>query len=447
MKIRATIPILLLPLTFWLSPLFITAQWFSQNSGTNSDLKSIYFTDDNNGWAVGSEGIILHTDNGGGNWNVQFSGIDYILNSVFFINTLYGWTVGDKQYPDPGIILRTTDGGDTWEEVYVDSHFHLTDIFFSDSSNGCATGELFGMGCFGILLQSTDGGETWVEKDSIPPFSWPPSLPLRDIHFIDSDNGWVAGGGVAGSSGYTYCFVMKTYDGGSTWEEKFNHGTSPGGPIIYPPLSSIYFTDINMGWAVGSDVWSGSGSVLHTFDGGITWEIQYISDNTSLLDIKFTDPVTGWVVGADGTILYTENGGENWDVQESGTTFGLTEICFTDENNGWISGDSGLILHTDNGGVVGVNELQVQNSRFQVDCYPNPTFSNLEISYHLHVGSKVDLRIYDIQGNEVRTLLNRKQAPEKYSVHVETSDLPAGIYLVRLRAGEGVETVKLVVLR
>jgi len=59
----------------------------------------------------------------------------------------------------------------------------------------------------------------------------------------------------------------------------------------------------------------------------------------------------------------------------------------------------------------------------------------------------VRLSIYDIRGKEIRTLVNEKKVAGEYIVQFEGSDLPAGIYLVRLQAGEQVETAKMIVMR
>ncbi len=224
-----------------------------------SSLNSIFFIDNENGWAVGSEGIILHTTDGGDNWIEQPSGTDFGLESVDFINPDNGWIAGGKGgVPQTGIILRTVNGGGTWEEMYIDSSYLLNDVYFTDSLNGWAVGSasVF-VGIWGTLLHSIDGGETWIKQDSIPH-----SLPLKDVHFIDPDNGWVIGGGMAPSSGYLYSLIINTNDGGVTWEEQFNYAN------IYPPLNSVCFTNNNNGWAVGGKSGSFQGScILHTENG------------------------------------------------------------------------------------------------------------------------------------------------------------------------------------
>jgi len=106
------------------------------------------------------------------------------------------------------------------------------------------------------------------------------------------------------------------------------------------------------------------------------------------------------------------------------------------------------------GGYVGNHELQVAGCRLQVRVFPNPSSGISDIKYQvpvgnwqLAIGKKIELSIYDINGQNIRTLVNKKQSHGKYKIRFDGSDLPAGIYLVRLQAGSLVETAKLVVIR
>ena len=87
--------------------------------------------------------------------------------------------------------------------------------------------------------------------------------------------------------------------------------------------------------------------------------------------------------------------------------------------------------------------------------YPNPFNPTTVISYRLSVNSKVSLRIYDILGTEVKTLVNEEQQAGNHSIKFDatnnnqltTNQLPSGIYFYQLRAGQLVETKKMILLR
>ena len=69
-------------------------------------MNSVRFTDTNNGWTCGMNGIILRSFNGGNNWTTQVSNVSTRLNSVFMVTQNTGWIAGNN-----GVILKTTNGG------------------------------------------------------------------------------------------------------------------------------------------------------------------------------------------------------------------------------------------------------------------------------------------------------------------------------------------------
>jgi hypothetical protein len=79
--------------------------------------------------------------------------------------------------------------------------------------------------------------------------------------------------------------------------------------------------------------------------------------------------------------------------------------------------------------------------------YPNPAFSRLNIKYQISKSKSVVLKVMDIQGSEIFTLVNENQELGEHIVSFDTSSFPAGIYLVQLQAGEASEITKMVVLK
>ncbi len=79
--------------------------------------------------------------------------------------------------------------------------------------------------------------------------------------------------------------------------------------------------------------------------------------------------------------------------------------------------------------------------------YPNPFNPTTTIKYKLPASSKVTLKIYDVLGNEVATLLNEEKEAGTYEFILNASNYPSGVYFYRLNAGSFVETKKMVLLR
>ena len=113
-------------------------------------------------------------------------------------------------------------------------------------------------------------------------------------------------------------------------------------------FSDVFFVDAQHGWIVGSN-----STILHTTDGGMTWNrqpSQPLPFDIMLKKIRFINPQTGWVVGDDGTVLKTTDGGQTWMKKNTGTRTALLAVSFVDAQHGWASGDGGLIISTKNGG-------------------------------------------------------------------------------------------------
>lgn len=198
------------------------------------------------------------------------------------------------------------------------------------------------------LWRTADGGETWevtqpvvsgIEYDPCVPRWYYDSWDLKDMHFITQNAGWAVGNkGV----------ILKTGDGSRTWnlQHGLSHGT-PGDTERDPDLNAIFMHNELKGWAVGR---KRHGVILHTVDGGNSWEEIVFSTIDSLSDVFFhNDGMHGWAVGKEGAILHTTNGGLSWEIQNSGTNSNLNAVTFIDEQTGWAVG-GGIILQTSDSG-------------------------------------------------------------------------------------------------
>jgi GH35 family endo-1,4-beta-xylanase len=79
--------------------------------------------------------------------------------------------------------------------------------------------------------------------------------------------------------------------------------------------------------------------------------------------------------------------------------------------------------------------------------YPNPFNPTTNISYSIPKTSKVSLKIYDVLGREVRTLVNTVQAPGQYSVSFNARDFSSGVYFYQINAGNFIATKKLMLIK
>jgi photosystem II stability/assembly factor-like uncharacterized protein len=151
---------------------------------------------------------------------------------------------------------------------------------------------------------------------------------LFSVSFGSEKHGWAVG---------RWGSVLHTADGGQTWEKQ-NSG-------INYTLSSVSFLDEKNGWAVGDQ-----GTIIHTADGGKTWEKQKSPVTHFLMGVSFATKDQGWIVTERTNILHTEDGGKTWAVQFKDQDFILKSVSFCDERNGWAVGEYGYVYHTSDGG-------------------------------------------------------------------------------------------------
>jgi photosystem II stability/assembly factor-like uncharacterized protein len=178
------------------------------------------------------------------------------------------------------------------------------DIIFIDENNGWASGDC------GTIIRTYDGGYTWETQFNKRCVSFP------SICFTDQLFGWVLG---------VQDTIFRSTDGGDNWEA-FSTGL-----FWNIEITDIYFTDTDLGWAVGD-----LSTIIHTSDGGETWETQYGGSGTSLLtSVYFTDAQNGWAAGPK-ELLHTSDGGNTWEIQSDTLSLDYGDVFFTDANYGWV---------------------------------------------------------------------------------------------------------------
>ena len=112
----------------------------------------------------------------------------------------------------------------------------------------------------------------------------------------------------------------------------------------------------------------------------------------------------------------------------------------------------GTILQTTNGGVTFIEEENnfTQPKEFLLQQnYPNPFNPSTSIQYAISSTQFVTLKVYDLLGREVATLVNEEKPAGSYNVEftINNLQLSTGIYFYRLQAGNYVETKKMILLK
>jgi photosystem II stability/assembly factor-like uncharacterized protein len=382
--------------------------WFKQSSGTSNNISLISFVDSKNGFIWGSNKTFIKTQNGGNTWlNFTDSVKNGFVPSAFLdINNALAIT----QSSDTTKIYKSIDGGKTWQYLsrIIMSFFSPYRVFYKDSNNILIVGSIMASG---TVFYSTDGGKTWKQGLSTGGAS---SGGFKKVSFCDSQNGIFMA--YAGMTSQYWSYLYKTTNGGVSWQSLPTYQL--------PQCQSIFMINNNFAFAVGN--------------------------NQAYLGTAIPN-----------AIYKTTDGCLTWNMQISNTAKKLNDVYFTDLNNGIVVGDNGTILRTTTGGLVGIdtkhNDLPDKFSLEQ--NYPNPFNPETTIKYTIPKSSFVTLKVFDLLGREIATLVDEYKQSGKHSIEFSISQLSdrsqsakadklsSGIYFYTLQAGNFIQTKKMMLMK
>jgi photosystem II stability/assembly factor-like uncharacterized protein len=437
------------PGNVWKRPLSeLTNYWVPQRSPLGTTiLGDIQFVSSTEGWIVAGNGKLLHTINSGTNWSiVSPAGTDTVsfnvdnltaLSPLSFVNATTGWVIGtlaSSGASQGAALYKTTNGGTTWSRQLLSGWSAGFGIQFVDSNHGWAEVVNGSQTNFTFsIVQTTDGGNRWTAVYSSNTTFCIPS-------FVDANNGW----GALGTMATGRSSVSQTTDGGWTWHEQLSDSATGS-------FRAIQFLDVSNGWVVGD-----SGKIFRTTNGGATWTRMTNSGNNSEHRILFfLDANVGWIGSrvfgdqGEGILLHTADGGKSWTIQDVGSQADITGIYYFGADNGWVTGYNGALARSTGTGITSVRLETPGTVSHHLDLeqnYPNPFNPSTTIRYEIPQAAQVTLKVYNILGVEVETLVSEFQGAGFYQVRWDAK-LPSGVYFYRLQSGLFTETKKLLLLR
>jgi photosystem II stability/assembly factor-like uncharacterized protein len=332
-----------------------------------------------------------------------------------------------------GKVIWSPDGGTTWEDRSVpgpmENLYGLDFLFLGSSEPGVVV-----CGQAGSMSVSNDAGLSWTSVTT------PTTENLNSVAAIDKSLFIVVGDGGT---------IFKTYDQGMTWEDhtvggaKFNRIFDGGKIQLYGKL-----------WIAGDN-----GRIYTTNNYGISWSPQNSGVTENLHDIKFRNEDEGIVVGDNGVVRYTNNGGTTWqaDPYFNGLTDGnIISLATVDFNTGialvrntTLDGGSSTSMF-----IVSSEPLSADDSENAVPSdysleqnYPNPFNPSTTIKYFVPQLGFVTVKVYDILGKEVATLVNEEKLAGSYKINFDASDLTSGVYFYKLMTANYSETKELVLMK
>ncbi len=411
------------------------SQWVQQPSPTTNGLEDVFFINSSTGFISGGSGLIMKTTNGGVNWVIQPTPVTMYVTGIYFLDLNTGIAVCGNYSNNNSAILKTTNGGTNWVTKFTHTRVALRQtIQFINPNTGYTAGWSSNDSA---LVKTTNGGETW-QRVLVSGM-----IGIDKINFIDENTGYMVGYGMDSKPS-----VAKTTNGGLNWTLIYSHPNA----IMY---MSMCFINLNTGWVVGINSMNRS-LIQKTTNAGVNWveQVNQHPANWELYNIAMIDENTGWIIGDAGQIAKTTNGGTNWRAQvNSGYWWGIDMIS---SDTGWIVGEGGVILKTVNGG----GPVSVQNISTEVPSayslsqnYPNPFNPVTKIRFDIKKSEfrsqnlEVTLKIFDITGKEVATLVNERLQAGTYETTFDGSNLNSGVYFYKLTTDGFSETKRMLMIK
>ncbi len=411
--------------------------WVKLNTPVGVTLKYMCFRDSLHGWAAGDSGTIIHTSDGGINWQIQNSTVFTFIVDIFFVDENTGWALTSKDvFPFNTIILKTTNGGSTWiAEDFQDSNALMRTIFFHDTLNGFIGGS--------YIAYTTDGGSSWLNADVDS--NLVSNYPVYKFKFYSRQFGYACGGALDHAG-----VIWKTTDYGISWTAQGVSADQVFDLAILDSLTAITLSGDPEGFFPAR--------VIKTTNAGITWNYEELPFSDLSFSIDFRTRNEGWS-SSGFRFLFTTDKGESWNISPTPDSTIVFSLQFTDARTGYAAGTEGTILKLDPT-MVNVTSEENQPSGFYLyQNYPNPFNPFTTLSFVISHWSLVSLKVYDILGNEVAALVDEYKQAGYYEVEFQSTaggyQLASGVYFYQLQirgpeinSGQGlIQTKKMILLK
>lgn len=452
----------------------VNTPWEEKFSNTTNDLTYVNDskrTDTSVTYIVGKAGTILRSNDKGMNWDLLNPQVNNDLNGIDFIGSGIDQIIA---VGESGLILRSSDGGETWTPVSSGVTKNLNSVYSLSSFITIIAGDE------GTILKSSNNGLNWVNQSL--------SDTTSDLNKIASMGSWFFGPilGIAGDNGKLYSSTNYSF-----WN-LIETGTSED-------LYDLQFKNASSGYVAGEN-----GTLRYTIDGGNEWfsdiflstitseriRSTIIVNDTTAVGVAGSDIIT---IHANETLLPVELSSFNFNVQNNNVKLYWTTLSelnnsgfeierkIIDEQHpqDWIKisfvegngttnsisdyeySDKGLnpgkynyrLKQIDYNGNFEYHDLSgevaISNpERFELaQNYPNPFNPSTVIGYSLSQSGFVSLKVYDLSGKEVYTLVNEVQNAGNYEVALNASNLSSGIYFYKIIAGDFISTKKMILTK
>lgn len=330
-------------------------------------------------------------------------------------------------------IHRSTDNGATWEDVF-------SKVFpFNNIVGGAMTvkqdGSLFaalpvfkgptlGDYAWSFTYQSTDGGNSWIAQDSTQ---------------VGEPRGLIPVG-----------------------ENKVLVGTTADGVYFKIPTQNFWFPIDTVPHFFGSRytvdlIKSGEGTIFYTegakvrrsTDSGISTQILTTPSPSSVINAICAGSDNELYIATDDKKLYKSSTmGNTWELMRTGLPNAANVYSLKLIDGKLFAGTFAYGVYYYEQDIIGIGNENNFVSDFKLNQnYPNPFNPNTKISFSIPKSQFVSLKIFDMMGREVESLMNENKDAGNYNVNFDASAIAGGVYFYKIQTQEFSETKKMILVK
>lgn len=387
-----------------------TPFWQQVSAPYNGDVRSITFTNSGVMLAGTYGGSVWRSTNDGQTWSISNSGIAFYYayalasspNGAIFAGVSSG-------------LYRSTNEGINWQAMIPSCECEFRSLAISHAP--LSAGTIFAGTTVGIT-RSTDNGGSWTA------FQLSNVAPILAVA-IDS-NGIVY-------AASTFYGIYRSTDNGTGWTQ-----TS----LMTGSFSSLASNSANHAFAATY------ANVYRSLDTGSTWQQQTVVTNADVRSLAVARNDHIFAAVSVGGVYRSTNSGTDWDSVNTGLTNRYGTLV--------VASPAGYIFAVVGGhffrSIQPITDVDLDIPQLPLTSsleqnYPNPFNPATTIRFTVHESRFTSLKVYNLIGQDVATLVHSEKQPGSYTVTWDAGALPGGVYFYRLTVEQFVETKKMVLLK
>ncbi len=343
-------------------------------------------------------------------------------------------------------------------------------IYITGISDGGSSGSSDPHFDYATLKYNSAGVVQWIRRYNGPANSNDEALKVKAD---DLGNIFVTGYSAGVGSSNDYITICYSSAGDTNWIRRYNgvgNGDDRASSLTCDNLGNVFVTGKSYGGSITNDDFL---TIKYNSSGDSVWIKKYNGTSNDIdkanaiaLDKSGNVFVTGASTNVSTaldytTIKYSSDGTEKWTVKYTNSDFAgssdePTGLFVDTSANVYVTGMSALdfatVKYVQTPTYIGSSIIENPSEFLLVQNYPNPFNPSTKIKYSISsVGTQravsVQLKVYDILGNEIETLVNEEKSPGTYEVIWNAANSPSGVYFYQLRTGNFLDTKKMILLR